>query len=197
MTRILTLLSICGFEIGLIMVVAACTALAEDPANTYDIMPPPACFNNKGEMVQFENQTAQGANAAAGMAKRNAAGVPVIYRFSYERSPKPLQYFIDLHECAHHQTGDIDRPHPPRNSPAHMMNESIADCIAILRIRNGEKDGKTVMDAAVLALTADMAEVGFAATTIESRVSNIKNCFEKQMNASTFLDEILEYRGLR
>jgi hypothetical protein len=53
------------------------------------------------------------------------------------------------------------------------------------------------MDAALLALTADMATVGFAATTIESRVSNIKDCFEKSMNASAFLSEILEYRGLK
>jgi hypothetical protein len=78
-----------------------------------------------------------------------------------------------------------------------MMNESIADCIAILRIRDGDEDGKTLMNAAVLALTADMTTVGFAATTIESRVSNIKNCFEKPMNASAFLSEILEYRELK
>lgn len=196
MTRILTLLSICGFEIGLIMVVAACTALAEDPANTYDIMPPPACFNNKGEMVQFENQTAQGANAAAGMAKRNAAGVPVIYRFSYERSPKPLQYFIDLHECAHHQTGDIDRPHPPRNSPAHMMNESIADCIATMRIRDENQNGASLISGATLALKRAMESVGFPASTIDSRLSNINNCMKKDGSAKAFIKAVLEHRGL-
>ena len=69
--------------------------------------------------------------------------------------------------------------------------------MAILRIRDADKDGKTLMDAAVLALTADMAKVGFATITIESRVSNIKNCFEKPMNASAFLSGILEYRGLK
>jgi hypothetical protein len=131
------------------------------------------------------------------MAQRDSEGVPVIYRFGYENAPPALQQFIDLHECAHHQTGDIDRPHPPRNSPAHMMNESMADCIAILRIRDGDEDGKAVMDAAVLAITADMATVGFAATTIKSRVSNIRNCFKKPTNASAFLSEILEYRGLK
>ena len=165
--------------------------------SSFAVTAPPACVNNLGETVTFENRPAARNQLAAGMARRDSQGVPVIYRFGYENAPPALQQFIDLHECAHHQTGDIDRPHPPRNSPAHMMNESIADCIAILRIRDGDEDGKTVMNAAVLALTADMATVGFAATTIESRVSNIKNCFEKPMNASAFLSEILEYRGLK
>jgi hypothetical protein len=164
---------------------------------SFAVTAPPACVNNLGETVTFENRPAARNQLAAGMARRDSQGVPVIYRFGYENAPPALQQFIDLHECAHHQTGDIDRPHPPRNSPAHMMNESIADCIAILRIRDGDKEGKTVMDAAVLALTADMATVGFAVTTIESRVSNIKNCFEKPMNASAFLSDILEYRGLK
>ena len=169
----------------------------EGANGSFAVTAPPACVNNLGETVTFENRPEARNKLAAGMARRDSQGVPVIYRFGYENAPPALQQFIDLHECAHHQTGDIDRPHPPRNSPAHMMNESIADCIAILRIRDGDTDGKTVMDAAVLALTADMATVGFPATTIESRVSNIKNCFEKPMNASAFLSEILEYRGLK
>ena len=182
---------------SLISTSATAQNASDDASGSFAVTAPPACLNNLGENVTFENWPAARNQMAAGMARRDSEGIPVIYRFGYENAPPALQKFIDLHECAHHQTGDIDRPPPPHNSPAHMMNESIADCIAILRIRNGEKDGKTVMDAAVLALTADMAKVGFAATTIESRVSNIKNCFEKQMNASTFLDEILEYRGLR
>ena len=171
--------------------------MAGDPRSSFAVTAPPTCVNNLGENVTFENRPAARNQLAAGMARRDSEGVPVIYRLGYENAPPALQQFIDLHECAHHQTGDIDRPHPPRNSPAHMMNESIADCIAILRIRHSDEDGKAVMDAAVLALTADMATVGFAATTIESRVSNIKNCFENPMNASAFLSEILEYRGLK
>ena len=69
--------------------------------------------------------------------------------------------------------------------------------MAILRIRDADKDGKTLMDAAVLALTADMAKVGFATITIESSVANIRNCFEKPMNASAFLSETLKYKGLK
>ena len=164
---------------------------------SFALTSPPACVNNLGENVTFENRPAARNQLATGMARRYSAGVPVIYRFGYENAPPALQQFINLHECAHHQTGDIDRPHPPRNSPAHLMNESISDCIAILRIRDSDEDGKTVTDAAVLALTADMEKAGFAATTVESRVFNIKNCFEKPINASAFLSEILEYRGLK
>ena len=164
---------------------------------SFAVTAPPACVNNLGENVTFENRPAARSQLAAGVARRDSQGVPVIYRFGYENAPPALQQLIDLHECEHHQTGDIDRPQPPRNSSAHMMNESIADCIATLRIRDGDEYGKAVMDAAVLALTADMATVGFAATTIESRVSNIRSCFKKPMNASAFLSEILEYRGLK
>ena len=181
----------------LISIGATVGNVAGDTTGSFAITAPPVCVNNLGENVTYENRPTARNQLAAGMARRNSHGVPVIYRFGYKNAPRALQQFIDLHECAHHQTGDIDRPHPPHNSPAHMMNESIADCIAILRIRDGDQDGKAVVDAAVLAITADMATVGFAATTIESRVSNIKNCFEKPMNASAFLSGILEYRGLK
>ena len=122
--------------IALIIAFAACAALAQETTTSFEIASPPACQNNKGETVRFENRISPKAKSAAGMARRDDKGAPVIYRFAYEKSPQSLQKFIDRHECAHHQTGDIDRPHPPRNSPDHMMNESIADCIAILRMRD-------------------------------------------------------------
>ena len=80
----------------------------------------------------FENIDNGQAEIAAGMAKRDKRGNTVVYRLNYKYSPKPLHYFMDLHECAHHQSGDIDLPNPLRNSSDQMMNESIADCIATL-----------------------------------------------------------------
>ena len=65
------------------------------------------------------------------MAIRGPDRKPIIYRFNYEKSPPEFQIFVDYHECAHHQTGHVDQPHPPRNSYEHLMNESIADCLAI------------------------------------------------------------------
>ena len=111
----------------------------------YTITLPQSCVNNSGETVVFKNVENGSADSAAGMAKRDENGDPVVYRFNYKNSPKPLQKFIDLHECAHHQTGDIVLTHPPRNSPDHMMNESIADCIATLRIKNERNGGKDVL----------------------------------------------------
>ena len=142
MKRTLTLLTLCGFETMLVIAFATCAALAQETTPSYAIASPPACQNNKGEPVRFENQMSPKAKSAAGMARRDDKGVPVIYRFAYAKSPQSLQKFIDRHECAHHQTGDIDRPHPPRNSPDHMMNESIADCIAILRMRDETTDSQ-------------------------------------------------------
>ena len=168
-------------------------------ANTdvFDIVAPPACLNNKGEAVVFRDVKNAGPKSAAGMANRDENGVPVVYRFNYHHSPQALQRFIDLHECAHHQTGDVDLPHPPRNSQAHLMNESIADCIATLRIRDEFDDGQDIMAAAVAELRAAMQAIGFPEITVESRVSNITNCFQKAETATAFTDGVLEHRELK
>ena len=179
------------------MLVAVSTAGAQSSHQTFAVVAPPNCQNNDGEIVRFENRSSQTAKSAAGMAKNDDNGQPVIYRFSYERSPAALQNFIDLHECAHHQTGDIDLPHPPRNSPAHMMNESIADCIATLRIRDETEDGASRINDAAQALTAAMEIVGFPKLTIDSRVSNINNCRLKDLSAADFIDGVLVHRGLK
>ena len=170
MKRTLTLLTLCSFETMLVIAFAACAALAQETLPSYAIASPPACHNNKGEPVRFENQMSPKAKSAAGMARRDDKGVPVIYRFAYAKSPQSLQKFIDHHECAHHQTGDIDRPHPPRNSPDHMMNESIADCIAILRMREETTNSQAQIKNVTMALRQAMGEVGFPTSTIDSRI---------------------------
>jgi hypothetical protein len=197
MTRKFICLFLFGFEILIIMLVAVSTAGAQSSHQTFAVVAPPNCQNNDGEIVRFENRSSQTAKSAAGMAKNDDNGQPVIYRFSYERSPAALQNFIDLHECAHHQTGDIDLPHPPRNSPAHMMNESIADCIATLRIRDETEDGASRINDAAQALTAAMEIVGFSKLTIDSRISNINNCRLKDLSAADFIDGVLVHRGLK
>ena len=163
----------------------------------FDIVAPPACLNYKGEAVVFRDVKKAGPQSAAGMANRDENGVPVVYRFNYHTSPPALQRFIDLHECAHHQTGDVDRPHPPRNSQAHLMNESIADCIATLRLRDESEDGQDMLAAAVAELRAAMQAIGFPEITVESRVSNITNCFQKAETATAFTDGVLKHRELK
>ena len=44
--------------------------------------------------------------------------------------------FIDFHECAHHQTGDLEKKPPEQNSLEYMMKESIADCVAAIRMKS-------------------------------------------------------------
>lgn len=85
---------------------------AGDARSSFAILAPPACVNNLDEIVTFENRPAACNHLAAGMARRDSEGVPVIYQFEYENAQVALNQFIDLNECAHHQTGDIDRPHP-------------------------------------------------------------------------------------
>ena len=191
----LSLLAFCGFETMLIIAFATCTALAQETTPSFEIASPPACQNNKGEPVRFENQISPKAKSAAGMARRDDKGVPVIYRFAYAKSPQSLQKFIDRHECAHHQTGDIDRPHPPRNSPDHMMNESIADCIAILRMRDESTNSQAQIKNVTIALTQAMDAVGFPPSTIDSRISNIDNCAQKDGTAAEFIKAALDHRA--
>ena len=169
---------------------------ASNHTSSFEITEPPICTNNNGEIVIFTNIENSNAPSAAGMANRDKDGLPVVYRFSYQKSPDALQRFIDLHECAHHQTGDIDLPHPPRNSPAHMMNESISDCIATLRIRDEYEEGQSILKSAISELETAMNEMGFPSTSVGSRISNISNCFEKTETAQEFIDGVLEFRGL-
>ena len=195
MKRSLSLLAFFGFESMLIIAFAACAALAQETTTSFEIASPPACQNNKGETVRFENRISPKAKSAAGMARRDDKGVPVIYRFAYAKSPQSLQKFIDRHECAHHQTGDIDRPHPPRNSPNHMMNESIADCIAILRMRDETTDSQAQIKNVKMALRQAMGEVGFPPSTIDSRISNIDDCAQKNTTAVEFIKAVLNHRA--
>jgi len=169
---------------------------ASNHTSSFEITEPPICTNNNGEIVIFTNIENSNAPSAAGMANRDKDGLPFVYRFSYQKSPDALQRFIDLHECAHHQTGDIDLPHPPRNSPAHMMNESISDCIATLRIRDEYEEGESILKLAISELETAMNEMGFPSTSVGSRISNISNCFEKTETAQEFIDGVLEFRGL-
>lgn len=115
-------------------------------------------------------------------------------RMNYAFSPKEFQNFIDRHECAHHQLGDIDRPHPPRNSPEHLMNESIADCIAIIRLRDEETYDEEKLNAVSSAMRVDMAKIGFPEISISSRISNIKNCFLRDGSYGDFIDTVKQRR---
>ncbi len=196
-THKITILLFCALEIAVILFFMGWAARANNDSIEYEIVSPPSCKNNLGEMVEFTNVDGNRLKSAAGMAKRDQAGAPKIYRFAYQHSPNTLQQFIDFHECAHHQTGDVDLPHPPRNSPDHMMNESIADCIATLRIRDELDNGKDIVVQAVKELVRAMLEVGFPISTADSRKSNIMNCLKKDDSAQTFLDDVLKYRGLK
>ena len=197
MIRKLILFLLCAFEIVLILFMMAWPASSDESQLKYEIASPPNCKNNLGEKVLFKDVNNGRAKSAAGMAKRDDTGTPIVYRFAYQNSPKPLQQFIDLHECAHHQTGDVDLPHPPRNSSEHMMNESIADCIATLRIRDQINRGEDVVFRAVEQLMQDMIKIGFPAMTIESRKANIFNCLQKNETADAFIDGVLKHRKLK
>ena len=156
----------------------------------------PKCLNNLGEAVVFINGNSDRQKPAAGMAKRDEKGQPIVVRFNYENAPIELQQFIDFHECAHHQVGDIDRPHPPRNSYEHLMNESIADCIAILRVRDEEESTYESYENLITSLEKDMKHVGFPAKSISSRISNISNCYKNYGSAKSFIVGVTEKRGL-
>lgn len=159
-------------------------------AKKYEIIDPPSCLNNLGETVEFRERTGGRLQVAAGMANRDSERKPFVMRMNYAFSPPEFQSFIDHHECAHHQTGDVDRPHPPRNGPEHLMNESISDCIAIMRLRDEEAYDEAKLNAVAQAMRTDMAKIGFPEISISSRISNMKNCYKKEGNSAEFIEEI-------
>jgi hypothetical protein len=166
------------------------------PKATYEIVSPPNCLNYKDEKVRFINTTKGRPGVAAGMANKDKTGAPVVYRSNYGAAPQTFQRFIDRHECAHHQTGDVDRPHPPRNGQEHLMNESIADCIAIMRLRDEEHYDKAGFDGVAKAMRHDMEKIGFPEISVSSRISNISNCYKKYDSAESFINKVLKRRGL-
>ena len=102
MTHRTTLFIVCAFEIVMVLFVIAWPASSDENHLKYEIVSSPSCKNNLGEKVLFRDVDNERAKSAAGMAKRDETGTPIVYRFAYQHSPKPLQQFIDLHECAHH-----------------------------------------------------------------------------------------------
>ncbi len=174
----------------------AVTAQDDQGTPQYAVVAPPSCANNKGETVRFAERSGGRADVAMGMAVREQDGEPVVYRLNFAATPPDFQRFIDRHECAHHQTGDVDRPHPPQHSPEHMMNESISDCVAILRLRDEDGYDRAGFDRVAAAMRHDMAKIGFPEISISSRISNIENCFNEYGAPQDFVREILDHRGL-
>ncbi len=173
-------------------------AMAQDAQTltTYNVVTPPPCTSYKGETVRFIDSSRGRPGMAAGMAVRDGSGKPVVFRSNYTATPPEFQSFIDRHECAHHQTGDVDRPHPPRNGPEHLMNESISDCVAILRLRDEDGYDHAAFNRVAAAMRNEMAKIGFPEISISSRISNIDNCFTKYGAPQEFVDGILKQRGL-
>jgi len=163
----------------------------------YKISKPPLCTNNNGKNVYFKNLNSKTGMLSAGVAKKDINGLPVIYRFNYQKAPKSLQMFIDFHECAHHQTGDLEKKPPQQNSFEYMMKESVADCAAAIRIKSDKINGKILMKEVLVELKKDMTNIGFPKSTIESRELNIVKCFEKDISLSTYIDNILHKRNLK
>ena len=94
------------------------------------------------------------------------------------------------------QKGDVDRPLPPQNSHLQMMNESIADCIATLRIRDEDKNGETIILNVLLELKKTMNSLGFPSSSFNTRKSNISNCLKKDVSAVSFINNVLKKREL-
>jgi hypothetical protein len=163
---------------------------------TYKVVTPPPCTNNKGETVHFIDSIRGGPGLAAGMADKDSSGKPVVLRSNYTTIPPEFQSFIDRHECAHHQTGDIDRPHPTRNGPEHLMNESISDCVAILRLRDENGYDRAAINRVTDAMRIDMTKIGFPEISIGSRIRNINNCFTRHATPRDFINKILKKRRL-
>ena len=158
----------------------------------YKIIDAPHCINNKGEEVKFQNMKSNNSKITLGIAKKDGEGKPIIYRFNYNQSSKPLQMFIDYHECAHHQTGDLDKPHPPQNSFEHLMKESIADCIAAIRMKSDNINGRVYIKKALSELNKSMKYIGFDKSSIKSRGDNILNCFNKNISLSAYIENIIK-----
>ena len=167
------------------------TLIAADP---HPLIDPPRCFNHLGETVEYITRSASQGQVAAGMANRDSDGRPIIVRMNYDKADPAFQRFVDFHECAHHQVGHVDQPHPPRNSFDHLMNESIADCVAILRVR---EEANQTYSQVIEALTEAMSLVGFPKISTDSRLSNVQNCYSKEESSAEFVKKMQDQVSVR
>jgi len=62
-----------------------------------------------------------------------------------------------------------------------MMNESIADCIATLRIRDENINGEALILDVLLELEKTMISLGFPTSSFNSGQLNISNCLKKRL----------------
>ncbi len=160
----------------------------------HPLIDPPRCFNHLGETVEYITRSASQGQVAAGMANRDSDGHPIIVRMNYDKADPAFQRFVDFHECAHHQVGHVDQPHPPRNSFDHLMNESIADCVAILRVR---EEANHTYSQVIEALTEAMSLVGFPKISTDSRLSNVQNCYSKEESSAEFVKKMQDQVSVR
>ena len=161
------------------------TLIAADP---HPLIDPPRCFNHLGETVEYITRSTSQGQVAAGMANRDSDGRPIIVRMNYHKADPVFQRFVDFHECAHHQVGHVDQPHPPRNSFDHLMNESIADCAAILRVR---EEANHTYSQVIEELTEAMSLVGFPKISTASRLSNVENCYRRDRSSDAFIADVI------
>jgi hypothetical protein len=68
------------------------------------------------------------------------------------------------------------------------MNESIADCVAILRVR---EEANHTYSQVIEGLTEAMSLVGFPKISTDSRLSNIENCYRKDSSSDAFIAGII------
>ena len=167
------------------------TLIAADP---HPLIDPPRCFNHLGETVEYITRSASQGQVAAGMATRDSDGRPIIVRMNSDKADPAFQRFVDFHECAHHQVGHVDQLHPPRNSLDHLMNESIADCVAILRVR---EEANHTYSQVIEALTEAMSLVGFPKISTDSRLSNVQNCYSKEESSAEFVKKMQDQVSVR
>ena len=76
------------------------------------------------------------------------------------------------------------------------MNESIADCVAILRIRKTLGGNQSEYEIVIDSLKEAMGKIGFPDISINSRIANISHCYANYGSAETFVMGILRDRGL-
>ena len=162
-----------------------------------EIVVPPECFNNKGEAVKFKNMKSKTGKITIGIAKKDASGKPIIYRFNYDNSPKSFQMFVDFHECAHHQTGDLENINLPQNSKERILKEDIADCIAAIRMKSDHLNARTLIKNTLIELKKAMTYIGFDELAIKRREENVLKCFNKNILLLNYIGDILKRNKLK
>ena len=150
----------------------------------------PSCRNAVGEVVHYTaapHEVFVERRKHLGFSGRNPqTNEPTIVFDGDEFSAlsEDFQRFVHIHECEHHRNGDVDTI--GIKDPAERdRREKIADCGAIIRMRDEFSLSEGRMTALADDVGNSMLQIGASMAVVQPRIKTMYQCYDGKLAANT------------